>query len=215
MADEINVAMTQPSGGTLGQWTDQEAVWAGEAALVARIQQGEVAAFEALFAMYYVRVRTAIIRYVRSPEVAEDLTQDVFAWVWAERSTWTVRLRVDRYLFGAARNRALNYLKRQGIATRYEERAIQQAETEDELHAPATPADDQRERELDDMVRYALERLPPRRRQAVTLRVVYGLSNSEVAQAMGVSVKAVEFHFAHGLKAVRAVLRAEFGFPGD
>src|ERR1700691_4531022 len=76
--------------------------------LVARIRAGDTHAYRAMFEAYYDPLCAFAGAYVDSPPTAEELVQDVFAWVWAERTRWTVRDSLKNYLFGAVRNRALN-----------------------------------------------------------------------------------------------------------
>lgn len=56
----------------------------------------------------------------------------------------------------------------------------------------------------------ALDRLPPRCREVVWLRRVEGLSQKEAAEALGVSVKAIEQHMSKGAR-----LLAEYMFSGE
>ena len=52
----------------------------------------------------------------------------------------------------------------------------------------------------------ALVRLAPRQRQAITLHYLGGLSDREVAQALGISLGSVKTHIHRGLKTLRAGL---------
>jgi RNA polymerase sigma factor (sigma-70 family) len=61
-------------------------------------------------------------------------------------------------------------------------------------------------RELDDNLRVAIERLPPKARQAITLRWQWQFKNAEIAEIMGVSVKMVEFSIARALNQLRRTL---------
>jgi len=54
--------------------------------------------------------------------------------------------------------------------------------------------------------RAALAGLPDRQREAIVLRYYAGLSQGEIAAAMGISRGAVNSHTAHGLSALRAAL---------
>jgi len=61
--------------------------------------------------------------------------------------------------------------------------------------------------ELAEALAHPIERLPPRRRQAYTLRWQHDLSLVEIATVMDVSVKCVELQLASASKAVREALR--------
>ena len=72
-----------------------------------------------LFRTFGPELRLFLARYVGSPAVAEDLVQDLFLAIWDRRDTVRVRGSVRTYLFAAARNRALNHLKRERIADNF------------------------------------------------------------------------------------------------
>jgi RNA polymerase sigma factor (sigma-70 family) len=55
----------------------------------------------------------------------------------------------------------------------------------------------------------ALRSLPPRQREALVLRYYGGLSEAEIASAMGISRGAVKTHTARAIAALRAVLDME------
>ena len=57
--------------------------------------------------------------------------------------------------------------------------------------------------EIDTALAREVARLPERRRLAFTLRSQYGLTNAEIADAMGVTVKAVEKAISAALKTLR------------
>src|SRR5690349_5507253 len=94
--------MTQP----LSKVTDADE--ASEQILVARVRAGDEAAFQELFFRYYRQLYTFVFGYIRSRSMAEDVVQDLLLSVWRQRADWHIRSSLRTYLFGAARNRALN-----------------------------------------------------------------------------------------------------------
>lgn len=73
---------------------------------------------------------------------------------------------------------------------------------------PATAADFEDRVELRIALNAALLTLAPRQRQAVALRYLGGLSDQEVAQALGISLGSVKTHIHRGLKGLRGRLGA-------
>ena len=63
--------------------------------------------------------RRHLLRSDRAPDIAEEIVQEVLWYVWEHRATWDVHSGIRAYLFGAARNRALNELQRSGRAARW------------------------------------------------------------------------------------------------
>ena len=65
--------------------------------------------------------------------------------------------------------------------------------------------------ELEALYRAALDRLPPRQREAFELSRQQGLSYPEIAARQGVSVKTVEAHIMQALKTMRTYFRLHGG----
>ena len=79
--------------------------------LLTAIQNGDVAAFDALVARFEASVRRRVVRIVRDHSVAEDVAQDVFLRVWMRAHQWSARGTVQAWLFQIATNLALNALR--------------------------------------------------------------------------------------------------------
>lgn len=65
------------------------------------------------------------------------------------------------------------------------------------------------------LLKDAIERLPPQCRTAFALKVFQGYSYKEIAKSMGVSVKTVENHIAHGLQITHRRLRRRYDNETD
>ena len=168
--------------------------------VVRRIRQGDERAFEAIFRAYYAALCGFARRYVGEDGTAEELVQDVYTAMWANRVELQITSSVRSYLFGAVRNRALNRRKRESL-----ERDWAQQEAEAIEPFPATPDSvdeleaEERHRALDS----AIESLPDRCRLVMRLRWRDQLSYAEIAEVMGISVKGVENQLARGLRSLR------------
>jgi RNA polymerase sigma-70 factor (ECF subfamily) len=166
---------------------------------MARIARGDSAAFEALFRAMYDQLCEFAEGYVRSSHAAEEIVDDVFLKLWAERDRRAVRGSVKSYLYVAVRNHALNHIARRKVEQRYSDRVLQLegpmwqsgiSHVEDEFYS----------QELATQVREAIDELPERARQTYLLYYRDHLSYAEVAAIMGVSVKTVENQLARALK---------------
>jgi RNA polymerase sigma-70 factor (ECF subfamily) len=169
-----------------------------DAALLARIRVGEIAAFTELVA----DVVPALVQYagrlVHDPASAEDLVQDVLARVWAGRATLAVSTTLRMYVFGAVRHAAFNVRKHDRVVAAHA-RAVTVTPTIDHDSA------EQIEHRL--TVEQLLTHLPERRREAVILRYLGALSYAEVAAIMGTTPANAERLVARSLETLRAVLR--------
>lgn len=114
---------------------------------------------------------------LRDRGAAEDVTAAAFERAYRKRSRFNPRKGSPRaWLFGIARNAALDELRRRG----------RQAELGEEPTDPASIADDERS-ELRLILNAALGRLEARERELVALKFFAGLSNGEIARLLGVS----------------------------
>src|SRR5687767_2601612 len=85
-----------------------------DATLMLRYRQGDVRAFE----MLYERHKGALYRYLqrlcRSPEMANDLFQEVWSKVIASRERYEARAKFTTFLFHIAHNCAVDQFRRAG-----------------------------------------------------------------------------------------------------
>jgi RNA polymerase sigma-70 factor, ECF subfamily len=170
--------------------------------LEARIRDGDVRAFEQLFRAHYEPLCRFAHRYLLDAGLAEDLVQDLFAHLWAERARLELRGSVRAYLFSAVRNRALNLRKRQLVEHDWaRDEALPDVR---QLHRAPPSSDHALEvEERDAHLRSALESLPERCRMVMRLRWQEQMSHAEIATVMGISLKGVENQLARGLQALR------------
>jgi len=171
--------------------------------LVARIRAGDAAAFAALFETFHAPLCAFAYRYVGIREVAEELVQEVFLFIWEHRATWSVRDSVKNYLFTAVRNAAVSWLRHERVVHRRE------AETVVFASRPVAPADRElTANELLTAVRRAVEKLPERCRLIFLMHREQGLTYGEIAAVLDLSPKTVEVQMGRALKALRKSLAA-------
>lgn len=175
---------------------------ADEARLIALLRSGDAEAFERVYRAYVVALCQLADSYVRSRDTAEDIVQELFTWLWANRHDFRPEHGLRAYLFGAVRNRALNALRDEATASRASERlsaaAVGIAGTADaELLAS----------DLETALEAAVGGMPPRCREVFLLLRTQSLTYAEVAVILGISPKTVEVHMGRAL----AILRARLG----
>src|SRR5947209_2724610 len=136
--------------------------------------------FEALYRRTLPRVYAYAASVLRDRSAAEEVTAQVYERAYRKRRSYRPRRgSVDAWLFGIARNAALDELRRRG------RRAALEAEPED-LSAPA-PDEHVATAVRREAVRAALRLLEPRERELVALKFAGGLQNVEIGRVLGVS----------------------------
>jgi RNA polymerase sigma-70 factor (ECF subfamily) len=157
--------------------------------LVAAFKQGQVQAFDVLFARYRRPLFGYIYRSVGDAALAEELTQDVFlkAFLYLRRTAATTIFKAWIYRIATT-----TCIDAQRAAARrpipvYAETALPRLAD----HTDADPEQRQIRRERRRAVRDTLDDLPAHYRQALILRQLQGLTYAEIAEVLGISVEAV------------------------
>lgn len=177
-------------------------------ALLRRYATGDAGAARVLIARLAPRILRLAARLLGDPAEAEDVTQEAMLRLWQIAPDWrSGAAQPSTWLYRVAFNLATDRLRqRRGVAL-------------DTIEEPVHPAPAQ----LDAMIatdraqalELALAALPERQRVAVVLRHLEGLTNPEIAVAMGVGVEAVESLTARGKRRLAEILltrREELGF---
>jgi len=165
--------------------------------------------WESAFQAYYIELCEYVLRFVGSAEAAQDLVQDLFLRLWDSRGPRDETRLTRPYLYVAARNRALKYLRHRRVVTAWIARAAC-----DETPPSDTPEDLCLRGELDAAVQRAIAELPPRCRAIFVLRRREQLSYREIAARLGVSLGTVKSQMWRATLRLRARLAPYLARPG-
>jgi len=174
-----------------------------DAELARRMRLGDEQALEVIFRTYYPGLVGFARRYVKTTEIAEEIVQDLFLKLWSRRGSLGEIDSVKTYLFRAARNTALNHLRRRKLEHEWLEKEGTTI-TEERSHEGDEAVT---ESEVAEAVRAAVDRLPPRCREVFMLSRDGGLTYGEIAKSLGISIKTVETQMGRALKALRESLK--------
>ena len=167
--------------------------------LGARLVAGEEGAIGECYAALGPMVLGYVRRFVPRDE-AEDVLQRVFYEVWRNRDRYDPSRSLEAWVLGIARKRAIDQLRRR--------------------HANVVPIEELRDiagddgRELADRyaraneVRRALERLPTEQREVLTLAYFGDLTQTEIAERLGVPLGTVKARTFRGLRRLADLLGA-------
>jgi RNA polymerase sigma-70 factor, ECF subfamily len=144
------------------------------------ISATDTESFAALYERTFPRVYAYVASLVRDRSVAEDVTAQAFERAYRKRSSYRSRRgSMEAWLFGIARNAALDELRRR------KRRARLESEPED---TSAPSLDDHAELALRrELVRAAMATLDGKERDLLALKFSGGLSNAEIARVLGMS----------------------------
>lgn len=168
-----------------------------DAQIIALARESHAEAFEVLYATFKGRLYTFLLRMVGDPELADDLTHDVFAKTLKLLPTLTREHRVLPWLYRVANNAAIDQLRRRRRFTWLRIGAL--SGTFEEPHAAA---DHERIPEQAH-VQAVLRTLPPENASALLLHALEGYSYKEIADIQGVSMTAVRSRIARARSAFK------------
>ena len=164
-----------------------------------RLAAGEEGAINEIYAALGSMVLGYLRRFVARDE-AEDVLQRVFYEVWRNRDRYDPTRSLEAWVLGIARKRAIDLLRRR--------------------HANVVPIEELRDIAGDDgralaeryaranEVRSALQRLPGEQREALTLAYFGDLTQSEIAERLGVPLGTVKARAFRGLRRLADLLGA-------
>jgi RNA polymerase sigma-70 factor (ECF subfamily) len=163
-----------------------------------KIQKGDITSFEALFHQYYSGLCAYAQSLVGMKEVAEEVVQDVFFNIWKNRETLRIRQSLQSYLYRAAFNNSMMYLRKM----RREHFMEDLSRPEPDMDGP-DPSQVVQLDEVSKLITQTLEGLPERTREIFRLNRQEGLKYREIAMKLSISEKTVEANMGKALKALR------------
>lgn len=167
------------------------------------LREGSHKAFEAIFVTYYNKTKAFIYGYVKSASDAEELTEDLFVNLWANRQSIDLTKSLSSYLHTIARNAAINFLKHKYVHDAYVNslhNSDYNSTSEEYLIA----------KELGLLVDDIVDKMPEQRKQIYILSRKEELSNAEIAVRLNTTKRNVESQLSLALKEIRKAISVFF-----
>lgn len=185
-----------------------------DATLVARLKEGDDAAFEEMTRTYAGRMLAVARRLLRSEEDGRDAVQEAFLSAFKSLDRFEGHAKVSTWLHRIVVNAALMRLR---TRKRKPEQSIDELlpgfdETGHfaaEVEPPDLPSDALERRELRTIVRQCIDRLPESYRAVVLLRDIEELDADETAVVLGITTSAVKSRLHRARQALHTLLTQE------
>lgn len=179
--------------------------------LVERVQAGDREAFGLLVSKYQRKLLRLVMRYVRDPAEAEDVTQEAFIKAYRALPNFRGESAFYTWLYRIGINTAKNWLlahgKRLPVMSEVSDEESEGIEDEALLRDEETPDRILMSRQIGETVQAAMEALPEDLRTAISLREIEGLSYEEIAQVMDCPIGTVRSRIFRAREAIAARLR--------
>ena len=187
---------------------------------LSHIQQGINAGNEQCLAELYRLISKRLHHFARvitrSPEVAEEIVEDVFVKLWSNRHRINEVENLTVYLYVAVKNRSLNAISQKAtdlIRAPFDDLDIEAGQVVSDPYNLLVTA------EMMKRMQQAVDNLPPRCKMIFKLVREDGLKHREVAEILNISINTVDVQMAIAIKKICTELqinRAAKGFavPG-
>ena len=178
---------------------------AADLALIKRVQQGDRSAFDLLVIKYQHKILKLIMRYVRDPSEAMDVTQEAFIKAYRAAPSFRGDSAFYTWLYRIAINTAKNYLVAAGRRPTYYDLDLQDPEQYEvfaKLKDVDTPEGLTLAEEIRQTVNQAIQGLPEDLRTAILLREIEGMSYEEIAHTMECPVGTVRSRIFRAREAI-------------
>ena len=151
--------------------------------------------FRKVFDEYYKAIRNFVYYLSGDLSLADDLTQDVFLFLWEERDKVKDET-VKSYLFTIAKNRYFKYHQKKVVRLNFISKLI----TEPDHESPEFMME---LKEFDHKLQVAIAGIPDKTRAIFLMSRIDQMTYSEIAAIMQLSNKAVEKHMSKALQMLR------------
>lgn len=172
---------------------------ASESDLLAAVAAGEQLAFERLYGLYEKRVFQYVRTLVFDSTLAEEVVSDTMMAVWRRAGSFTRTSRVSTWIFGIARHKALDSMRRTGRR----QREVDLDGFVDRPHSQESPIDCIQRKQVASLIQHVLTSLSPEHQEILRLVFYEELSYEEIAKLLSIpenTVKTRVYYAKHHLK---------------
>lgn len=172
------------------------------------IALGDEPAFAELFRRYDRRIYPFVLKMIKSPILAEEITQEIFIKIWRHRESLSVIEQPESYILTIAARHTLDQIKK-----RLNEHKMLQR-----FSAGLSPTHNEPEellllKDTEELIQRAVDQLPPQQKSVYLLSRQQGLSYEEIGQELNISPNTVRNHLVKALAAIRIWLEQQDQLP--
>lgn len=152
----------------------------------------------------YPKVKNFAARLLCSEDDAEDIAQDIFVKLWSNPLIIEETQMWSGYIFTMTRNRVLDFIRRKSVKEEY------RSKTPVSLNLDTDTGDVINEKmyakEIQLLAVLAVKNMPEQRQKVFRMSRMENMSNKDIAEKLGLSVRTVERHIHLALNDIRDIL---------
>lgn len=182
--------------------------------LMVRYQRGDRAAFAELLRRYKTPIYNFVLRQLRQPSLAEDVTQETFLRVVQNAAEFKHESRFSTWIYTISRNLCVDQLRRaahrkhasvdQAVRSGEDDRPL--IETLADHHPRANVERASASSEVAESIVRAVDALPEDQREVFLLREIAGLSFKDIAEVTGAGENTVKSRMRYALDRLQEAL---------
>ena len=174
----------------------------GLSILQSQVAVGDTRAFRQIFDALFSNLTKFSFSFVHSKEAATEIVDELFVQLWVKRADIMKINDLRVYLYTATKNASLNYISKKAKQIEvepYENLIVQMTDV-------VSPEQIMITKEMLQKIKEALDSLPPRCKLIFKFVREDGLSYSEVAEILGLSIKTIDAQMVIAVSRIRAKL---------
>lgn len=167
--------------------------------LIQKFIEGDENAFKTLVKRHKEKVRHIIYLTLGSTDSVDDIAQDVFITVYRSLSKFRFESQFTTWIYRITVNKCKDHLRRTKI------RSIFTSVREDEVDPSYTPSHE--DRDVSEIVRGAIAKLPEKLRVPLMLKDLEGMSYQEIAETINCEIGTVKSRIFRAREGLREILK--------
>ncbi|ERJ59370.1 RNA polymerase sigma factor [Sphingobacterium paucimobilis] len=175
---------------------------------IEHLAKGANQAFQMLFEKYWSHVFSTVKKLVKSPELAEDIAQEIFVKVWHRREELSTISNIEAYLYTVSKNTTLDALRKKVLITENIDQLIHYFKDQ-----ALTPQQRLEYQELQQNIQQAIDTLPEKVKEVFVLSRFEGLSHEEISEKLNISITSSKTYIVRALKLIRAYMATNTDLP--
>jgi len=171
--------------------------------VIERLKKGDADALRILFDKYFPILMRQAYRMTQNKEVSEELTHDIFVYIWASRLKLNINTSLKAYLLQAIRNQCYTYFRRK-LRTNH----IPLDDVSISVETSSNTNGNIHEEDLQQAINQGISSLPDKTRTVFLMSREEEMSYQEISLSLNISIKTVEYHMGNALKTLRIFIES-------
>jgi len=164
--------------------------------LLRQVAQGDQEAFQKLYEQTARRIYFYLYRILQDESLAEDVQMEVYTQVWKGAGNFKGRSKATTWMFGIARNLAMNELRKKR----------HHANIDDYAHLPDQRQPDMEAPDRQRVLKEAMSRLSSKHREVLDFVFYQQMNYQEIADILDVSVNTIKTRVFYAKDAMRKAM---------